>query len=41
MFDNFCVICKDASLEVAFVVRLHTDAGTSKVCATDVYFFSV
>ena len=41
LFDNFWVICQDASFKVSFIIRLHTDTGTSKVCTTDIYFFSI
>ena len=41
LFYDFGVIGQNASLKVSFIIRLHTDTGTSKVCTTDIYFFTV
>ena len=41
LFYDFWVICKDASFKVSFIIRFHTNTGTSKVCTTDIYFFSI
>lgn len=36
LLNNCRIIGKDACLEIALVVRLHTDAGTSEVCTADI-----
>ena len=41
LFDNFCVICKDSSFKVSFIIRLHTDTGTSKVRTPDIHLLPI
>ena len=41
LFNDFRVICQDASFKVASRFRLHSDTSTCEICTTDIYFFSV
>ena len=41
LLHDFRVIGQDASLEVSLVVRLHSDAGTSKVRASHIHLLAV
>ena len=41
LFHDFWFICQGASFKVTFVIGFHPNTSTRKVCATDIYFFSV
>ena len=41
LLHDFWVIGQNASLEVSFVVRFHSDAGTCKVRTADIYLLAI
>ena len=41
LFDNFWVICQDASFKVALVVRFHTNSCTCQVRTSNKHFLAV
>ena len=41
LFDNFCVICKDASFKVASRFSLHTNSSTREVRTSYIHLLAI
>ena len=41
LFNDFWIICQDASFKVTFVICLHSDTCTCKIRTADIHLFNI